>query len=108
MKHVFNLPRGRVVALAGALTAAMSPFSPVTAASGDAWLEFQQDVERSCLEHALPVLDVKDIFVDPFGSESYGYAVMIGTGVGSTTGYMMVCTYDKLSQTSEVSGLFDL
>lgn len=102
------LPRHGAAVFAGALAAAIVMVSSVAASSGDAWKEFQQDVERSCLEHALPVLDVKNIFVDPYGSESYGYAVMVGTGIGSTTGYMMVCTYDKLSQKSEVSGLFDL
>ncbi len=56
----------------------------------------------------MPAFGCIAIFVDPYGSESYGYAVMIGTGIGTTTGYMMVCTYDKLNQTSEASGLFEL
>jgi len=108
MTRLRTLPLNGAVLLAGAFAAAISLVSPAQASSDDAWLEFQQDVERSCLAHALPDLDVKNVFVDPYGSESYGYAVMIGTGVGSTTGYMMVCTYDKLTQASEVSGLFEL
>lgn len=100
-------PRGHVL-LAGAFLASISGVQLSHASSDDAWQEFQQDVERTCLAEAAPVISVNDIFVDPYGSESYGYAVIVGIGVGTSTGYMVVCTYDKLTQNAEVSGLFSL
>lgn len=108
MTFALRLLHRSAAVLACAFIAGLAVATAAQAASGDAWLEFQQDVEQSCLAEAVGVLTVNNIFVDPYGSDSNGYAIMIGVAAGTTTGHMLVCAYDKLSQTAEISGLFEL
>ena len=77
------------------------------ASSGDAWEEFQDDVRQTCLAAAVGKIAVSYIQVDPYGSESYGFALMIGFEAGTTTERVVACAYDKKSQNAEISDFFD-
>lgn len=99
-----GLLRGRVAVLACSLIAVLSGAQHVQASSGDAWEEFRQDVEKACLAAAVGVLDVTAVRVDPYGSESYGFAVLFGTETGTTSERMVACAYGKASQVAEISG----
>lgn len=85
----------------------MSGIHVANASSADAWEDFQQDVEKACLDAAKGVLLVGSIQVDPYGSESYGFAVMVGIEPGTSNERLVACAYDKRSQAVEVSGYFD-
>lgn len=76
------------------------------AASADAWEEFQQEVELACREASRGVITAEVVQVDPYGSESYGFAVLVGPEVGSSALKLVACAYDKASQKAEVSGAF--
>ena len=63
------------------------------------------DVERACLALAVS-LDKPKVFVNPFGTESYGVAMLIGAekGGGDET---YACVYEKRTKRAELSGPFD-
>lgn len=77
------------------------------ASSPDAWEEFQQDVKSACLRASTGVLRVTSIQVDPYGSESYGFAVIFGVEPNTSKESVLACAYDKQSQTAEISSVFD-
>jgi len=101
------LSAGRAAMLAGSLLACLFGAQHVEASSGDAWEEFQQDVENACLDAAKDFLLVGSIKVDPYGSESFGFAVMVGIEPGTSNERMVACAYDKQSRAAEISGYFD-
>lgn len=107
MTFISILPRCHATVLACSLLAAMSAAQPVQASSPDAWDEFQQNVEKACVKASSGVLEVKSVQVDPYGSESYGFAVLIGIETGTSTERLVVCAYDKRSEVAEISSLFD-
>lgn len=92
---------------ASALLISMSIAPIVRAASPDAWKEFKQKVEKACLDASKGVVKVERIQVDPYGSESYGFAVVFGTEVGSAAKRLIACAYDKTSDEAEISNPFD-
>lgn len=98
---------GRVAILACSLFASVSGIHHAQASSADAWEEFQQEVEKACLDAADGVLLVGSIEVDPYGSESYGFAVMVGIEPGTSNERLVACAYNKRSQAAEVSGYFN-
>ena len=106
MTFVSRLSGGRTAILACSLLACVSGTQHAQASSGDAWEEFQQDVQKACLAAADGVLLVGSIQVDPYGSESYGFAVMVGIEPGTSNELLVACAYDKRSQAAEVSGYF--
>ena len=60
---------------------------PAFASSDDAWAEFHQEVEDTCRALVQGEVDTVDVNVVPFGSESYGAAVVTVTaswGTGSS------------------------
>jgi len=79
---------------------------PTFASSDDAWKEFQQDVKKACIRAASANMKVKAFKVDPFGSETYGYAIINGFEKGNKTEQRVVCVYDKKSKKVEISGFF--
>lgn len=93
-------------ALGGLFFICMSGMHAAQAASGDAWEEFQQEVDLACREAAKGVITPEVVQVDPYGSESYGFAVLVGPEVGSSALKLVACAYDKASQKAEVSGAF--
>ena len=82
---------------------AFFPVLPAFAASDDAWAEFASEVENSCLEATTGMLENAEVTVDPFGSQSYGLAIVSGeVGEGQTAA--LVCVFDKQSKAVEVGG----
>lgn len=73
------------------------------ASSDDAWEEFRVKVEESCAALVEGDAEAK-IEVNPFGSESYG-AALITLGEDETQ-ERMVCIFDKQKETAEITGPF--
>lgn len=73
------------------------------ASSGDAWEEFRADVKSACAAIAPPGETIL-VEVNPFGSESYGAAIVYQlTGSGLDR---YVCIYDKQAQKAEITLAF--
>lgn len=107
MHLVPNMIRRFISGATGVLLAIFPVFGTVYASSPDAWKEFQQKVEVACLKAAQRALDVKVIQVDPYGSDSYGFAVMLGTEPGGSDAQRLIaCAYDKRAEVAEISGPF--
>ncbi len=89
--------------MAFALSALAS--QPSAASSPDAWDEFRQKVATNCVALALAGdFKAATARVDPFGTESYGVALITGTlkqGVGLAS---VVCVMDKKTGKAELSG----
>ena len=83
-------------------TAALLLAPAAYASSEAAWEEFRAKVEESC---AALVGDDAQIDVNPFGSESYGVA-MVTTLQADATQEQMVCIFDKQSGVAEISAPF--
>jgi hypothetical protein len=91
----------RSAILAVAMTACAMP---AWAASDDAWQQFQNDVEAACLEAAAPMFETASARVDPFGSESYGLALVTGKAKGADVEIASICVYDKQTKAVEIGG----
>lgn len=91
-----------------ALLAAMLPVASIAhAASGDAWAEFASEVEQSCITASEGMVSNATAVVDPFGSESYGLAIVTGdTGADSKTS--LICVFDKQTKAVEIGGELDV
>jgi hypothetical protein len=74
-----------------------------SAASGDAWAEFAAEVEQACLAATDGVFTEPSAVVDPFGSESYGLAIVSGTFPSGGEG-SIVCVFNKQTKAVEVGG----
>lgn len=74
------------------------------ASTEEAWQEFRDRTEAACLG-LLPEGAAADISVDPFGSESYGIA-LLHVSEGPEAGAVMVCVMDKQGGAAELSGAF--
>jgi len=107
MSYAFGMSRSRKIFLACSLLASTLGAQHVQASSADAWEEFQQEVKTACLAASQGLLNVMSVQVDPFGSESYGFAVLFGFEQGNPKQRLLVCAYDKREQKAEVSTLFD-
>ena len=78
--------------------------SPAYASSEEAWEEFRAAVETACTALA-PAEGETAIEVNPFGSESYGAALLITTlPDGGADRY--VCIYDKKAGKAELTAPF--
>ncbi|MBK5568096.1 MAG: hypothetical protein I8N66_16835 [Ensifer sp. SSB1] len=87
-----------------ALSAAAALFaSNAAASSGDAWEAFRTEVSKKCLAAATS-LEKASAVVDPFGSESFGLALVIGTPKGSKAAVTQICVFDKKKKTVELGG----
>lgn len=78
--------------------------STVLASSDDAWGEFAKDVAAKCTTLAEGRIEQPKVVVDPFGTESYGMAILTGKAVGADATVSSICVYDKKSQTAEIGG----
>jgi hypothetical protein len=74
------------------------------ASSDDAWETFRKDVEAACLKAAEPQFQTAVATVDPFGSTSYGLALIRGKAKGADTEIAAICVYDKKAKTVEIGG----
>ena len=77
---------------------------PALASSDDAWGEFAKDVAAKCTALAAGRIGQPKIVVDPFGTESYGVAILTGKAVGADAQVSSICVYDKKSQAAEIGG----
>ncbi len=90
-----------LLTLAGVATMA----APALASSDDAWEAFRKDVAAECLKAAEPLFASAEATVDPFGSTSYGLAVIHGTAKGTADSEISaICVYDKKTKTVEIGG----
>lgn len=76
---------------------------PALASSDDAWAQFRVDVGAACLA-LVEGPGTATVEVNPFGSESYGVAVVTLTSDAGTD--RMVCVYDKAGKQAELSAPF--
>jgi hypothetical protein len=79
----------------------------VHASSDNAWAEFATQVEASCLKAAAAQIDKPRAVVDPYGSESYGMALVSGPAKGATVKagraeITLICVFDKKTRRAEV------
>jgi hypothetical protein len=74
------------------------------AASDDAWEAFRKEVESACLAAAEPLFEAPVARVDPFGSESYGLALVTGKARGADVDIAAICVFDKQSKAVEIGG----
>lgn len=77
---------------------------PAVASSDDAWQEFAADVKAKCLAATEGMVENAKIVVDPFGSESYGLAIISGKAAGADATISHICVYDKQAKTVEIGG----
>ena len=77
---------------------------PAAAASPDAWEAFREEVTAACLEAAKPLFETVTADVDPFGSESYGLALVHGKAKGADAEIKAICVFDKKSKKVEIGG----
>jgi len=91
----------RVSLLAFILTV---PAMPVVASSDDAWEQFRKDVAADCLAAASPIFGMASARVDPFGSESFGLALVTGTEKSTGEAIAVICVYDKKTKRVEIGG----
>jgi hypothetical protein len=78
--------------------------SSALASSEEAWDEFAKDVAAKCTALAEGRIEQPKVVVDPFGTESYGVALLTGKAVGANTTVSSICVYDKKSQAAEIGG----
>lgn len=78
--------------------------STVLASSDDAWDDFAKDVAAKCTALADGRIEQPKVVVDPFGTESYGVAILTGKAVGADAIVSSICVYDKKSQAAEIGG----
>jgi hypothetical protein len=87
--------------------------SGARASSDDAWSSFRASVADACTAQAKKTYANPLVVVDPFGSESYGVALVYArtpvpknapTANALTTA---VCVYDKKTHKAELSGGFE-
>lgn len=78
--------------------------STVLASSDEAWEEFAKDVAAKCTVLAEGRIEQPKVVVDPFGTESYGVAILTGKAVGADAIVSSICVYDKKSQAAEIGG----
>ncbi|AFT71196.1 hypothetical protein B5T_02928 [Alloalcanivorax dieselolei B5] len=91
----------RSLILASFLALGLPAFSH--ASSADAWAEFRTDVQAAC-EALSPKEGTILVEVNPFGSESYGTALVYHRTDAGLDRY--VCIYDKQSKEAELSAAF--
>ncbi|KGD85888.1 MULTISPECIES: hypothetical protein [Rhizobium/Agrobacterium group] len=89
-------------ALAAILISVGAP--AVHASSDDAWSEFRTEVDKACVSAAKGLIEKGEALVDPFGSESYGLAVVSGKAVGAKVTISAICVFDKKTKKAEIGG----
>jgi hypothetical protein len=94
-KAVAALPLAACLGLAGAAFGATEA----------EWAAFRADVEAKCLQAALPLFATATATVDPFGSPSFGLALIQGPARGAATVQIAaICVYDTVTRTVEIGG----
>ena len=79
--------------------------TPAFASSGAAWQAMRDKVQAGCLVKARSMsLGRVEARVDPFGTQSYGTAILIKRGVPGTSSLAYVCVMDKQTGEFEIGG----
>lgn len=86
-----------------ALGLALLATSSTYASSDDAWSEFAAAVEQGCLAATTGFFTDARAVIDPFGSESYGLAIVTGETPAGTTA-SIICVFDKQTEVVEIGG----
>lgn len=92
------------------LTASLAPLAllavagAANASSDEAWSEFAQTVEETCIAAARDMIDEPRAVVDPYGSEGFGLALVTGTAKGTETTITHICVMDKGTQAVQLGG----
>ena len=90
---------------AAALAAGISIVGAAHASSPAAWDAFRADIRAKCVaagkRHLLTQVKAE---VDPFGSESYGLAIVSGLDANSPTRSRFLCVVGKRSGKAELGG----
>jgi hypothetical protein len=95
---------GITKALGAAALVSIVGASACVASSDDAWETFRKDVAAQCLKAAEAQFASATATVDPFGSESYGLALIRGKAKGAASTIAAICVYDKKAKTVEIGG----
>jgi hypothetical protein len=83
----------------------ISTILPASASSGDAWQAMRHKVRAGCLAKANSMrLGKVDVTVDPFGTQSYGTAILIKRGAPRQASLAYICVMDKNTGEFEVGG----
>jgi hypothetical protein len=81
--------------------------SPAIASSDTAWKAFAAEVKIACLDATKGSIENATAVVDPFGSASFGLAIVSGeTAQGRAVA--IVCVFDKQSKAVQVGGELDV
>lgn len=80
---------------------------PAFGSSDDAWSAFAAEVEDACLAAAGSSLSDASVVVDPFGSESYGLAIVTGRTANDRRA-SMICVLDKETRAVQIGGELDI
>jgi hypothetical protein len=75
--------------------------APAAASSGDAWEEFRTMVRDTCLAQ-IEMGGTIEIEVNPFGSQTYGAAIVTVTSDGEGV-QRMICIVDKATGAAELT-----
>lgn len=94
----------KLIALSIAGPALLAAAGIAHASSEDSWKAFRADLAKACEAKAPTGFTIEHMRVDPFGSESYGVAILQGTSKPDGEAQTLVCVYDKREKTAEVSG----
>ncbi|SIR17291.1 hypothetical protein SAMN05880582_107116 [Rhizobium sp. RU20A] len=94
--------RSVVAALLSAGFVAAAAAGPTLASSPDAWEGLRQQVAAACQKLALDRIEMPVVTVDPFGSESFGLALVRGKAKGGDAYVTSICVYDKQRRTVEL------
>ena len=90
-----------------AVPLAVAAALPALSSSEDAWAEFRTAVEAECGKLVEAPADATTaIEVNPFGSESYGAALVTVT-LKDGSADRMICVYDKQAKTAELTAPFE-
>jgi hypothetical protein len=87
--------------------------SGARASSDDAWTSFRADVTTACSAQAKKLYTNPIVVVDPFGSDSYGVALIYARTPApkgaphDNSLTTAVCVYDKKTHKAELSGGFE-
>ena len=76
--------------------------SAALASSHDAWVEFQMQVSVQCLKAVGKKVQKAAIIIDPYGSDSFGIAIISGASPGAATKIGYVCIYNKQTKKTEI------
>ena len=90
-----------------AVPLAVAAALPALSSSEDAWAEFRTAVETECGKLVEAPADATTaIEVNPFGSETYGAALVTVT-LKDGSADRMICVYDKQAKTTELTAPFE-